>query len=245
MYGYVSPHSNYWVPLYEWVPHRDREYSERYMYERAGREYITLLWILLKCGYEDELVNAIDRYPDYYGMTLLIFNRDSLYQKVIKKLNFEDISPLYLKAREGRINLKEIKKMAASGIENPRFMNALLESLERYEYHIYDNYSYTADWYIEELEHFSYAKGGHLLYFFIYDVFKVKKIREMYERKELPDGGYGNTNVFLYEVLMYYLAVNNSSEVDFWKNGPMVERFVQVKSKLKKVMKNLESFSQQ
>lgn len=249
VYGYTAPHPNSWVSLYEWIPSGDRAESERYVYENINGDYITLLWILLKCGYEDELVNAIDRYPAFYGVTLLIFNRDSLFGKVIKKLNLENISSLYLKTRESRINLKEIKKLAALGIENHGFMDALLESLERYEYHIYDNYNYTADWYIEELEHFSHAKGGNLLYFFIYDAFKVRKIREMYKRKELPSGissggwnGYDNSNIFFYEVLLYYLTINNNSEVNFWKNGTMTERFVQVKKRLEKIIKNTDSF---
>ena len=249
VYGNTAPHPNSWVSLYEWIPSRDRKESERYVYESIKGDYITLLWILLKCGYEDELVNAIDRYPAFYAPTLLIFNRDSLFSKVIKKLNLESISSLYLKTRESRINLKEIKKLAASGIGNSGFTDALLESLERYEYHIYDNYNYTADWYIEELEHFSHAKGGNLLYFFIYDVFKIKKIREMYERKELPSGigsggwnGYDNSNIFFYEILLYYLTVNNSDEINFWKNGTMIWRFVQVKKRLEKIIKNTDSF---
>lgn len=249
VYGYVAPHPNSWVSLYDWVPDMEREQSERYVYENINRDYITLLWILLKCGYEDELVNAIDRYPSFYGLTLLIFNRSSLFSKVIKKLNLENISSLYLKTRESRISLKEIKKLAVVEIENFVFTNDLLESLERYEYHIYDNVHYTADWYIEELEHFLYAKGGNLLYFFIYDVLKVRKVREMYERKELPLGissgawnGYSNSNIFFYEILLYYLAVNNSDEICFWKNGTMVGRFVQSEKKLDKIIKNTESF---
>ncbi len=246
VYGYAAPLPNCWVSLYEWIPSSEREESERAVYEEIKGDYITLLWILLKCGYEDELVNAIDRYPAFYGVTLLIFNRDSLFDKVIKKLKLENIAPLYLKTRESRINLKEIKKIAAAGTENPGFMNTLLESLEQYEYHIYDNIAYTADWYIEELEHFSYAKGGNLLYFFINDALKVRKVREMHERKELISadgyGGYGNSNIFLYEILLYYLTINNSSEVDFWKNGTMTWRFVQVKKRLEKIIKNADSF---
>ncbi len=161
-------------------------------------------------------------------------------------MNLESISSLYLKTRESRINLKEIKKLAASGIENPGFTDALLGSLERYKYHIYDNYCYTVDWYIEELEHFSYAKGGNLLYFFIYEAFKMKKIKGMYERKELLSGsggsGYDNSNIFFYEVLLYYLAVNNSDEISFWKNGTMLWRFVQGKKRLEKIIKNTDSF---
>ncbi len=246
VYGYTAPRPNCWVSLYEWIPSRDREEYESYVYESTSGDYITLLWILLKCGYEDELVNTIDRYPAFYGLTLLIFNRDSLFSKVIKKLNLESISSLYLKTRESRINLKEIKKLAASGIENPGFTDALLGSLERYKYHIYDNYCYTVDWYIEELEHFSYAKGGNLLYFFIYEAFKMKKIKGMYERKELLSGsggsGYDNSNIFFYEVLLYYLAVNNSDEISFWKNGTMLWRFVQGKKRLEKIIKNTDSF---
>ena len=120
-------------------------------------------------------------------------------------------------------------------------MNVLLESLKRYEYHIYDNAHYTADWHIEELEHFSYAGGGNLLYFFIYDVLKVRKIKEMHERKELSSGissggwnGYSNSNIFFYEVLLYCLTINNSNEACFWRNGTIAGCFVQVKKSWRK-----------
>ncbi|MBC1374394.1 hypothetical protein HB839_02500 [Listeria sp. FSL L7-1699] len=229
VYGYQASAPFELHSIYDF---KDFEESKRQVYEAMGIKYIQLLWVLLKCGYEQVLLDKINQYPLYYGITLLVFDYPSFQEQVIKKLNIEGLEETYLLTRKSNMGLKNIKKLADFGRENPTFLDALSVSLQRYEYHLWAAYVYTP--YLGNIQwgqHFKGKRGSQFYYFFIYHPEKLPILNECLRTRKLPSGissggwsQYVNLDS-LYSTIIYYLTVTNQTEdFKYWSDERVMRR---------------------
>ncbi|MBC1926199.1 hypothetical protein, partial [Listeria innocua] len=186
VYGYQAPAPYELHSIYDF---KDFEESKRQVYEASGIKYIQLLWVLLKCGYEQVLLDKINQYPLYYGITLLVFDYPYLQEQVIKKLNIEGLEETYLLTRKPNLGIKSIKKLADFGRGNSTFLDALSISLQRYEYHLWAAYVYTP--YLGNVQwgqHFKGKRGSQFYYLYIYHPEKMPILNECLIKRKLPSG---------------------------------------------------------
>lgn len=229
VYGYQAAAPYELHSIYDF---KDFEESKRQVYEAMGIKYIQLLWVLLKCGYEQVLLDKINQYPLYYGITLLVFDYPYLQEQVIKKLNIEGLEETYLLTRKPNLGIKSIKKLAGFGRGNSTFLDALSISLQRYEYHLWAAYVYTP--YLGNVQwgqHFKGKRGSQFYYLYIYHPEKMPILNECLIKRKLPSGissggwsQYENLDS-LYSTIIYYLTVTNQTEnFKFWSDERVMRR---------------------
>lgn len=248
--GYQAPSPYEWVDLYEHYHHRiQKEQSPRLVYEGMGMQYLQLLWILIKCGYEDNLIEKIESYPLAYAVTLLAFDKSDFHQHVIDKLSIPGLKEIYALTRKRSLTLKDLKTLHTFSQQHPEFIDALSLSLQRYEYHLYAMYDRSPVGGCQWLQHLRGKMGSQFYLFFLDAPEKLPILKECLTRKQIPDGiskggemAYAGANN-LYAAILYHLALTHSDDYTYWRDSHQIWRYCKGESVVERIIKNAEKLA--
>ncbi len=126
-----------------------------------------------------------------------------------------------------RPTLNDMLRLADYGRDQPRFAEALAGALARYNLHIYSNGQPQADWWLQDLEHYAYAKCCQLLYLFASCPERVPVLATAIERRLLVDGvrlrgfdGYDNASAFFWRTAVTNRMLHAPDELPRWLDEP-------------------------
>lgn len=249
--AYVAPSPCEWVDPYKWKRSEELSQSLRLVGEDHATENLRLLWVLLKCGFEKELIDAISDYPLFYALTLLLFDYPEFKEKVFQRIGIQGLEKAYQLVWKKSLTSKDILALAEFGKNNPDFLKALALSMHRFEYHLYIMFDYTPEFGNLQWVNMRGLRCGHFNYFFVYSPHELPILAESLSRKKLPGGislgcfpAYYNV-IHIYAVILYYLALTKNNDFKsfrdasnvlpyIWNNEKKLERLREDTTKLYK-----------
>lgn len=190
-------------------------------------EPLTLIWILLKAGYCDQILMEASRLPsanaDKVFAMLAVFDDKVLRAAAAKHFDLPDLPEMMNLMFSSRLSLEQHIEIAAFGRDHPRFRTAMASAMRSYGLHIYSNYAPTVNWFLMGLEHFTMAHGGRLLLLLTHHPEDDDVLAELIKTGWLPDGvstggydAYGNTAHYYYRVASLHLALNFPERFAAW-----------------------------
>ncbi len=203
---------------------------------RAG-EFVNLIWIALKCGLGASLFTRLAERPrnvaDPIFAMLATFERADCRDAAARHFDLDDLPAIMTLTFAARPSLDDMLRLADAGRDYPRFAEAVAGALARYNLHIYSNTHPQVDWWLQDLEHYSYAKGCQLLYLFAHCPERVPVLTTMLAQRWLVDGvrlgsydGYDNTGAFFWRTVVMNRLLHAPDEVSSWIDAPWIERLV-------------------
>lgn len=226
---------------YEWVRNEFDYVPEPkdgpYVNDAHAGDYVSLTWIMLRCGYGSAIfsrLNEIDSaIADPIFAMLSTFSRSDCRAAASAHFGLDALPQIIDVAFQSHLSLDDILSLAAFGRDNPRFADALAQALATYNLHIYSNGHPQADWYLEDLQHYIYAKGTRLAFFFIHTPERLPVLATMLENRWLVTGvgtggydGYRNTCHSLFQAAAINRLIHAPEEASFWLETPWIERYV-------------------
>lgn len=198
----------------------------------AGGKLVDLLWVLIKCGYFDSIVERLGDLPDHFPLLLMLFDRPAMRRCVSERLGLPGLVQVYETVSKSRLAAKDVAFLARFGDEHPEFQRLLAESLNRYEYHLYSNYVCSPNWFYADFRGFVRARGRHFLYLFasspelVPALAKMKSQRRLVGRQGSSSEGVGYTHATdaFYGTLLLHCAMVGDSALDFWLTLPSQTR---------------------
>ena len=133
-------------------------------------EVIHLLYILKKCGYIDEIFEALPDLPEDFPLLLMCFADKSIRKRVEEYMDIPGLADMYdLAFAPRRLHVDEQLKLIEFGRKHPHFQKLLGYSLYRYGYHLYNPHFPSPNWNIQEFAHFRGAFCSDVLLFLLSD----------------------------------------------------------------------------
>jgi len=208
----------------------DEKYpNEHYIHASTGGEFINLLYVLIKCGYFNDIKNCLRELPKHVGVALLIFNDASIRQSVADLLGWPELAELYPIALKNysQKTSAEVQSLINFSLKHPGFCPILAESMTLYEYHLYSNYHPGANWFYQEFQPLVYGKAGGLLDFLIPAPHFLPVLNEMLTQQSIVDGigeraydAYSNAQAHFYRTVCLHYALQASPLMDKWLKLP-------------------------
>lgn len=197
----------------------------------TGGSFINLLYVLIKCGYLDEIIELLPTLPEHFPYLLLLFNSKETHQKLDNYIeeNPVELSNLIAVACKpyNKKSTDEVKKLAVYGKQNPIFLKKFSTCLNLYECHLYSNYHLGINWYYQDLYYFIRSRGSGLLDFFISNPDLIQTLSYMKKQNIYVDGisngaidAYSNSGPFLYRTILLHFAFLKDSRLEKWKVLP-------------------------
>ncbi|ACT95953.1 hypothetical protein [Dyadobacter fermentans] len=143
--------------------------TDRQIYYGTGGIFANLLYILIKCGYQQDIIRRLPTLPDHFPLLLMCFNDTTLRRSVAAFMGYTGLADLYEQALSPHTKKtpQVVKNLVDFGHKNPDFRRQLAKSLDLYEYHLYSNYRPGINWLFESFDCYKNARGGGLLDFLI------------------------------------------------------------------------------
>jgi hypothetical protein len=196
-------------------------------------EPLTLVWILIKAGYRDQLLEQAVHLPslqaDKIFAMLASFDDEVLRHAAARHFALPDFPTIMETVFASHLTLKQHIAIAEFGHKHPRYRAALALAMRSYGLHIYSNYRPTVDWSLAGLEHFTLAHGCQLLFFFIHHPEDEPVLAQMVNTGWLPDGvstggydAYSNTASFYYRAASFYIGLNQAPKFADWMGRPWI-----------------------
>ncbi len=210
----------------------------------TGGEFLSLLYVLVKCGYLQDIISLLPQLPEHFPYLFLFFNSAVIYEKISDYLE-EDVNELsnlikialksYSKKSPG-----EVLQIASYGKSHPRFLKSLSICLNNYECHLYSNYQPGVNCFFQEFSQFERAKGGGLVDFFITSPELLPALLQMKSEECYLHGisdAYDNSSMFLYRAIVLNAAYEKSKSLERWSELPEYIRESEYHLSFKKVHK--------
>lgn len=222
----------------EWYTERHQRLEDGFPIFEGAEGYgdaVNLIWRLVKAGYGEPFVQAARDLPtekaDKVFAMLGTFAFPLFRAGAQSHFGIRDLPEIMEIVFKGRLTVEEHLRVADFGHEHPRYRAALLSAMHAYGLHHYSNYGPTVDWFLQGLDHFSLAKGCHLLFFFIHHIEEDEILQKMMETGWLPssNGGssssdiYGNSSHFYMRTVLFHLALNAPERVRPWIDRPLIQ----------------------
>ena len=196
-----------------------------------GGEFLNLLYILVKCGYLQEIINLLPQLPKHFTYLFLFFNNKNIHEKIGDHIqeDVNELSNLFKIALRSyqRKSLTEVFQLASYGRKHPNFLKHFSTCLNMYECHLYSNYHPGVNWFFQEFEGFSRGRGGGLLDFFITAPELIPSLYQMKSEecylKGFADGAidaYNNSSPFLFRTIVLNAAFEKDGNLEKWINLP-------------------------
>ncbi|QQO07590.1 hypothetical protein [Breznakiella homolactica] len=191
----------------------------------ANREIFTLLYILKKCGYMEDVLNLLPRLPREIPLLLMCLDVPAIRERVESHLRIPGLKAAYdMALAPKKCTLKEQLKLVEFGRANPEFQELLAFTLNRYGYYSYNNYQPVVDWFCREYAPFSMAHGADILCFLTSRADLLDTARVMLEHGPetrfgtagFSNAGFSNIQEYLTRCVTGYLAMTGSPELDEW-----------------------------
>ncbi|MEM7342738.1 MAG: hypothetical protein AAF485_00715 [Chloroflexota bacterium] len=215
------------LPVYDFNhPEYQLEYQLNYA---TGGSFLNLLYVLVKCGYLDDIWQRLPDLPDHFPLALLCFESKDIRRRVVDYLNLPELMDLYPLALKPYTKKKpqEVLTLIDFGQRNPDFTQKLAASLHLYEHHLYSNYHPGVNWFFQSFQAFVYARGGGLLDFLIANATDLPIIKQMIETQSYPNGlsnntvdGYDNSLPHVYRTATLNRIVTGSADRQVWLDLP-------------------------
>ncbi len=203
---------------------------------QAG-EFVNLLVLALRCGHGPALFARLAERSreeaDPMMAMLATLGRADCRAAAAKHFGLPDLPAVMDTAFTARPTPDDMLRLADYGRDQPRFAEALGGALARYNLHIYSNGQPQADWWLQDLEHYAYAKCCQLLYLFASCPWHVPVLADVIERRQLVDGvrlrgfdGYDNASAFFWRTAVTNRMLHAPNELPRWLDDPWMARRV-------------------
>ena len=221
-----------------WYTDRHQRHQEDFQaFEGAGGygDAVNLTWRLVKAGHAEAFMQLARKLPaekaDKVFAMLGTFALPAFRAGAQSHFDLEELPDIMALVFKGRLTVEDHLRVADFGHENPRYRAALLTAMHAYGLHLYSNSQPTVDWFLQGLDHFSLAKGCHLLFFFIHHVEEEEILSTMVETGWLPDsaggGGagdiYDNSSHFHIRTVLFHLALYHPERVKPWIDRALIQ----------------------
>jgi hypothetical protein len=197
---------------------------------------VDFTWRLLKAGFGNELFRRVSNLPpaqaDKVFAMLAVFDRKDCRFAAAGHFGLSDLPAMMALAFSERPALKAHLAMADFGHENPHWRAGVASATQAYALHLYSNYHPGADWFLQDLEHFSRGRCCQLLFFLIHHPEDDEVLTTMIEKEWLPmhvgDGAYdayGNARSFYYRAAVLNRMLHAPERFDFWLHAEWVNKY--------------------
>ena len=192
----------------------------------SNGEIVYLLYILKKCGYLENVFNALPGLPEDFPLLLMCFADRGIRQRVEEYMGLPGLASMFdLAFAPRRLNVKEQLKLIEFGKSNPRFQELLAASLSRYGYHLYNQFMPNPDWYVQDFAHFGKAYCCDVMLFLASAPELQPQVRLMLEYGPGTGFAFGSVVyqgftdgfVFFYRNILAYLAMTRDSRLAAWR----------------------------
>ncbi|OLP49471.1 hypothetical protein BJF91_20790 [Allorhizobium taibaishanense] len=222
----------------EWYTERYQRLQDGFPIFESADGYgdaVNLIWRLVKAGYGEPFMQAASDLPiekaDKVFAMLGTFAFPLFRAGAQNHFGIRDLPDIMDIVFKGRLTVEEHLRVADFGHEHRRYRAALLSAMHAYGLHLYSNHGPTVDWFLQGLDHFSLAKGCHLLFFFIHHIDEDEILQKMMETGWLPssNGGssssdiYDNSSHFHMRTVLFHLALNAPERVRPWIDRPLIQ----------------------
>lgn len=186
-----------------------------------GGDFVDLLYVLVKCGYWNEILAYAPQLPKYFTVMLLCFNHPERRTQVAQLLNIPELPEIYELALRNYSQKSEadVRRIMEFAQNHPEFIEQLGIALNVYEYHLYSNYSPRVNWFFQEFGDLVLGRGGGLLDFFIGAPSKLPLLQQMIAHNGVPDAhldAMDNMLPVLYRVTILNLYLSDSPNLQIW-----------------------------
>lgn len=214
-------------PLSIYDKEKDGRITPDTILQGTGGEFMNLLYVLIKCGYQEAIFGLLPQLPKHFPLLLMCFQSKTIRQQVSQYLNLPDLPALWGIAMKNyaRKTPGEVKKLGEFGKDHPELMEQLATVLNLYELHLYSHSHPGINWFFEDFRGFTYAKGGGLLDFLITAPELIPAIDLMkntlcYLTEVSGFDAYENTMPFLYRTMMLHYTWQEDEAVIPWIEMP-------------------------
>jgi hypothetical protein len=197
---------------------------------------VDFTWRLLKAGLGNELFRRASNLPppqaDKVFAMLAVFDREDCRLAAARHFGLPDLPAMMALAFSERPALKAHLGMADYGHENLHWRAGVASATQAYALHLYSNYHPGADWFLQDLEHFSRGRCCQLLFFLIHHPEDDEVLATMIEKEWLPmqvgDGAYdayGNARSFYYRPAVLNRMLHAPERLDFWLHAEWINKY--------------------
>lgn len=176
-------------------------------------QVLSLLSILIKCGYKDELLRRMEKMPKHTWMLLAMHEERKFQEKVSELFNIPKLPQALEILRKRRLNLNDMLLISETGKDNPVFLKILSETIERYELDYIRTSAYG-------YESFREGRNVKLCYFFISDP-AVLPVFDYYLKTshfQNLKGEFSYMKGFYYRATVFYHMLYNPKDLNKWLN---------------------------
>ena len=197
---------------------------------------VDFTWRLLKAGLGNELFRRASNLPpaqaDKVFAMLAVFDRQDCRLAAARHFGLPGLPAMMALAFSERPALKAHLAMADFGHENPHWRAGVASATRAYALHLYSNYHPGANWFLQDLEHFSRGRCCQLLFFLIHHPEDDEVLATMIEKEWLPmqvgDGAYdayGNARSFYYRAAVLNRMLHAPERLDFWLHAEWINKY--------------------
>ncbi len=192
-----------------------------------GGGYINLLWLLIKCGYLDQIKGLLPQLPQYFPVLLLLFDREDIQDVAINYYQNQEFLEVWNLAisKYNKKKPRAYAKIIDFGMRYPEIRDEIATVLELYEIHL----SASTDWNNELLAHFNLHGESGLLQLVSSNIQPIKVLNLMHHKgayiTNVSQGKfyykyYEHTRWTLFYTLAFYAISQGKIEIwEQWEKG--------------------------
>ena len=186
-------------------------------------EVIHLLYILKKCGYIDEIFNALPDLSEDFPLLLMCFADTDIRKRVEEYMGIPGLAAMYdLAFAPRRLHVDEQLKLIEFGRKHPHFQELLGYSVGRYGYHLYNPHLPSPNWNFQEFAHFRGAFCSDVLLFQLSD--SLEQFNDLFRHgpgtqfvePTTEYHGFVTCEAYLKRNVLGYLALTRDKRLPHW-----------------------------
>ncbi len=170
----------------------------------------TLLSILIKCGYSNQILDNANEFPKTTLILLALLDDRRFQNKAAHILANKELPSVLEIIRKKKLSLEDFDMLKSFSHNNQPFITLLASCLEKYQIHLVDNMTNRGCF--KEIEP---PKNARLVYFFIANPKEFPLLIKYITDKEWPSG-FTYMQCYYYKAAMFYLADKNPDQVTLW-----------------------------
>jgi len=170
----------------------------------------TLISILIKCGYSNQILDKIKTFPKISLPIFALLDDRRFQTKVANILKITEL-PLVLEIiRKKKLSLNDFNILKSFSSKNRTFIELLSLCLKKYQFHLLDGLTNKGS-YMD----IKPPLNCRLIYFFIVNPEYFPLLQKFINDKELPSG-FAYMKCYYYKASMFYITDNYPNQISSW-----------------------------